>query len=71
MLEGPIGAAAFNNEFGGPNLCGYFRSFEFENRGYHKPIHARGGIGSIDDRHYAKALFAPGTSLIQLGGPGC
>jgi phosphoribosylformylglycinamidine synthase len=70
MLEGPIGAAAFNNEFGRPNLCGYFRSFEFENRGYHKPIMLAGGIGSIQDRHTAKEVFSPGTLLIQLGGPG-
>ena len=47
MLEGPIGAAGFNNEFGRPNLCGYFRTFEFDDRGYHKPIMLAGGLGSI------------------------
>ena len=51
MLEGPIGAAAFNNEFGRPNLCGYFRTFEFENRGYHKPIMLAGGLGNIAAAH--------------------
>ncbi len=74
MLEGPIGAASFNNEFGRPNLCGYFRSFEAEvagvTRGYHKPIMLAGGIGNIDAGHSAKSALAPGTLLIQLGGPG-
>jgi phosphoribosylformylglycinamidine synthase len=70
MLEAPIGAASFNNEFGRPNLCGYFRAFEFENRGYHKPIMLAGGLGAIDAAHCAKATLAPGTLLIQLGGPG-
>ena len=70
MLEGPIGAASFNNEFGRPNLCGYFRSFEFENRGYHKPIMLAGGLGSIQAAQSAKAPLAPGTLLVQLGGPG-
>jgi len=74
MLEAPIGAAAYNNEFGRPNLCGYFRSFEQEVagvvRGYHKPIMLAGGIGNIDARHSAKRELAPGTLLIQLGGPG-
>ena len=70
MLEGPIGAAAFNNEFGRPNLCGYFRTFEFGNRGYHKPIMLAGGLGNISAEHAAKQSFAPGSLLIQLGGPG-
>jgi phosphoribosylformylglycinamidine synthase len=70
MLEAPIGAAAYNNEFGRPNLCGYFRSFEFENRGYHKPIMLAGGVGNIRAEHAAKAPLAPGTLLVQLGGPG-
>jgi phosphoribosylformylglycinamidine synthase len=70
MIEGPIGAAAFNNEFGRPNLCGYFRTFEFENRGYHKPIMLAGGLGNIADEHAAKLPIAPGSLLIQLGGPG-
>ena len=74
MLEGPIGAASFNNEFGRPNLCGYFRTFEAEVggvlRGYHKPIMLAGGLGNIDAAHAAKAAFPAGTLLIQLGGPG-
>jgi phosphoribosylformylglycinamidine synthase len=70
MLEAPIGAASFNNEFGRPNLCGYFRSFELGNRGYHKPIMLAGGLGSISAAHVGKAPLAPGTLLVQLGGPG-
>ncbi len=70
MLEGPIGAAAFNNEFGRPNLCGYFRTFEFDNRGYHKPIMLAGGLGSLRAQLAAKAPIPPGSLLIQLGGPG-
>ncbi len=70
MLDGPIGAASFNNEFGRPSLCGYFRTFEFENRGYHKPIMLAGGIGNIDARHAAKAPLPAGALLVQLGGPG-
>ncbi|TCV86717.1 phosphoribosylformylglycinamidine synthase [Sulfurirhabdus autotrophica] len=74
MLEGPIGAAAFNNEFGRPNLAGYFRTYEEEvageMRGYHKPIMLAGGVGNISDGHAFKYEFAAGTLLIQLGGPG-
>jgi phosphoribosylformylglycinamidine synthase len=74
MLEGPIGGAAFNNEFGRPNLAGYFRSYEEnvagEMRGYHKPIMLAGGIGQISAKHVVKEKFPPGTLLIQLGGPG-
>ncbi|MDI6745581.1 MAG: phosphoribosylformylglycinamidine synthase [Rhodocyclaceae bacterium] len=74
MIEGPIGAAAFNNEFGRPNLAGYFRSFEQEfdgeMRGYHKPIMVAGGVGNIAARHCFKEQFPAGTLLIQLGGPG-
>ena len=70
MLEGPIGAAAFNNEFGRPNLCGYFRTFEFDNRGYHKPIMLAGGLGSLRPQLAAKKDIPPGSLLIQLGGPG-
>jgi phosphoribosylformylglycinamidine synthase len=70
MLDGPIGAAAFNNEFGRPNLCGYFRTFEFENRGYHKPIMLAGGLGNIRAEHANKKAIPPGSLLIQLGGPG-
>jgi phosphoribosylformylglycinamidine synthase len=74
MLEGPIGAASFNNEFGRPNLAGYFRAFEMEAggvaRGYHKPIMIAGGIGNINAAHAFKDPLASGTLLVQLGGPG-
>ncbi|MDT3735240.1 MAG: phosphoribosylformylglycinamidine synthase [Denitratisoma sp.] len=74
MIEGPIGAAAFNNEFGRPNLAGYFRTFEQEVagevRGYHKPIMIAGGVGNIAARDSHKIEFAAGALLIQLGGPG-
>ncbi len=74
MIEGPLGAAAFNNEFGRPNLGGYFRSFEQtagETRwGYHKPIMIAGGMGSIDAGQTHKDPLPPGALLIQLGGPG-
>jgi phosphoribosylformylglycinamidine synthase len=70
MIEGPIGAAAFNNEFGRPNLCGYFRTFEHENRGYHKPIMLAGGLGNIRADHSRKNDVPAGSLLIQLGGPG-
>ncbi len=74
MLEGPIGAASFNNEFGRPNLAGYFRPFEQTiggvRRGYHKPVMLAGGIGSIAAEQCGKAPLAEGTLLVQLGGPG-
>ena len=74
MLEGPIGGAAFNNEFGRPNLLGYFRTFEQEVggevRGYHKPIMIAGGLGNVRADHAAKQPIAGGALLIQLGGPG-
>jgi len=74
MIEGPLGVAAFNNEFGRPNLAGYFRSFEQEFagevRGYHKPIMIAGGIGNIAARDSFKIKFPAGSLLIQLGGPG-
>ncbi|OGA03575.1 MAG: phosphoribosylformylglycinamidine synthase [Betaproteobacteria bacterium RIFCSPLOWO2_02_64_14] len=74
MIEGPIGGASFNNEFGRPNLAGYFRTFEQqvagEMRGYHKPIMIAGGIGNIAAGHAFKQPLVPGTLLIQLGGPG-
>jgi len=74
MLEGPIGAAAFNNEFGRPNLAGYFRTFEADvagvRRGYHKPIMIAGGLGSIAAGQSAKAALPEGALLVQLGGPG-
>lgn len=77
MLEGPIGAAAFNNEFGRPGICGYFRSFEeavvgvegTTVRGYHKPIMLAGGMGSIRDMHSEKNPIPVGTPIIVLGGP--
>ncbi|MBL8348543.1 MAG: phosphoribosylformylglycinamidine synthase [Rubrivivax sp.] len=74
MTEGPLGGAAFNNEFGRPNLGGYFRVFEQRvagvMRGYHKPIMIAGGLGQISASQTHKVLFAPGTLLVQLGGPG-
>ena len=74
MLEGPIGAASFNNEFGRPNLAGYFRAFEMEAdgivRGYHKPIMIAGGLGNISAAHASKDAVAPGALLVHLGGPG-
>ena len=77
MLEGPIGSAAFNNEFGRPNLCGYFRTYEAEVpgphgkelRGYHKPIMLAGGLGNIRAEHIQKGEFPAGSPLIVLGGP--
>ncbi|WP_444910250.1 phosphoribosylformylglycinamidine synthase [Microbulbifer sp. TRSA005] len=73
MIEGPIGGAAFNNEFGRPNICGYFRTFEEnfdgERRGYHKPIMLAGGYGNIREEHVAKPEFSPGAKLVVLGGP--
>ncbi|MBH9552931.1 phosphoribosylformylglycinamidine synthase [Inhella gelatinilytica] len=74
MIEGPIGGAAFNNEFGRPNLLGYFRAYEQEvagvQRGYHKPIMIAGGLGAIRSDLTKKIEFPAGTLLIQLGGPG-
>lgn len=77
MLEGPIGGAAFNNEFGRPALTGYFRTFEQkvngaageEVRGYHKPIMIAGGLGNIRDDHVEKGEIPVGAKLICLGGP--
>ncbi|HYF19416.1 MAG TPA: phosphoribosylformylglycinamidine synthase, partial [Ramlibacter sp.] len=74
MTEGPLGGAAFNNEFGRPNLGGYFREYEQVVagvvRGYHKPIMIAGGLGSIDAGLTTKIAFPAGTLLVQLGGPG-
>ncbi|HEU5294359.1 MAG TPA: phosphoribosylformylglycinamidine synthase, partial [Burkholderiaceae bacterium] len=74
MTEGPLGGAAFNNEFGRPNLGGYFRVYEQQvagvQRGYHKPIMIAGGLGAVSDSQTHKKEFAAGTLLIQLGGPG-
>ncbi|MBI2570437.1 MAG: phosphoribosylformylglycinamidine synthase [Candidatus Schekmanbacteria bacterium] len=79
MIAGPIGAAAYNNEFGRPALAGYFRTFEMrlpgaagggeEVRGYHKPIMIAGGFGAIDARHVHKRSLVAGACLIVLGGP--
>ncbi len=74
MLEGPIGGASFNNEFGRPNLFGYFRTYEQSVggvvRGYHKPIMIAGGVGNISAEQAFKNEFGAGTLIVQLGGPG-
>ncbi|MBT3744588.1 MAG: phosphoribosylformylglycinamidine synthase, partial [Candidatus Thioglobus sp.] len=74
MLEGPIGAAAFNNEFGRPNTLGYFRTYEQDTpegdvRGYHKPIMLAGGLGHIQEQHIKKGEIPVGSKIIVLGGP--
>jgi len=74
MLDGPIGAAAYNNEFGRPNLNGYFRTYEVRLpdgslRGYHKPVMIAGGYGNIRDGHVQKLAVPIGAKLIVLGGP--
>ena len=73
MIEGPIGAAAFNNEFGRPALGGYFRTFEQEVGGqawgYHKPIMLAGGMGNIREQHVEKQRLSEGSAVIVLGGP--
>jgi phosphoribosylformylglycinamidine synthase len=80
MVEGPLGAAAFNNEFGRPNILGYFRTFELEAaadksgsratlRGYHKPIMIAGGVGNVRRMHVEKADIPPGAKIVVLGGP--
>lgn len=77
MIEGPLGGAAFNNEFGRPALTGYFRTFEQsittphgdEVRGYHKPIMLAGGMGNIREEHVKKGEIVVGSKLIVLGGP--
>jgi phosphoribosylformylglycinamidine synthase len=72
MLDGPLGGAAFNNEFGRPNICGFFRTFEIdyceERRGYHKPIMIAGGYGNIRSEDIKKFDFKPGCKLIVIGG---
>ena len=78
MIDGPLGGAAFNNEFGRPNLCGYFRTFELEVdgpggrevRGYHKPIMIAGGFGNVRAEHVQKGEIPPGAPIVVLGGPG-
>ncbi len=73
MTEGPIGAAAFGNEFGRPNICGIFRTLEgvtnSRYRGYHKPIMVAGGVGLIDAEHVEKKQLQKGNLVIQIGGP--
>ena len=76
MLDGPIGGAAYNNEFGRPNILGYFRTFEEENKeesntswGFHKPIMIVGGMGNISDSSVKKNDIDPGSLIIVLGGP--
>ena len=77
MMEGPLGGAAFNNEFGRPAITGYFRTYEeevnsfngVEVRGYHKPIMIAGGLGNIRDEHVQKGDIVVGANLIALGGP--
>jgi len=77
MLDGPIGGAAFNNEFGRPNLLGYFRTYEAsipgladnEIRGYHKPIMIAGGVGNVREQHALKIDVPVGAKIIVLGGP--
>ena len=75
MLQAPIGAAAFNNEFGRPCLTGYFRTFEAhsavagETWGYHKPVMIAGGVGSIVAEHVDASPVLPGARLVVLGGP--
>jgi phosphoribosylformylglycinamidine synthase len=73
MLDGPLGGAAFNNEFGRPSICGYFRTFEQKIgdrvRGYHKPIMLAGGVGVVRPELALKPGFSPGTLLVVLGGP--
>ena len=83
MIEGPLGGAAFNNEFGRPNILGYFRTFEqavpakqdhegddgSELRGYHKPIMLAGGLGNIRHEHIEKGVVKAGDNLVVLGGP--
>ncbi len=77
MIDGPIGGAAFNNEFGRPNLAGYFRTFESaypglpdnEIRGYHKPIMIAGGVGNVRTEHASKISVPVGAAVVVLGGP--
>jgi phosphoribosylformylglycinamidine synthase len=77
MIDGPLGGAAFNNEFGRPNICGYFRTFELEAdgpagrevRGYHKPIMLAGGLGNVRAPHVQKGEIPPGAPVVVLGGP--
>jgi len=73
MLDGPIGGASFGNEFGRPQLCGFFRTYEEQTagcyRGYHKPIMLAGGMGNIRRDQVFKKAVPPGSLIVQLGGP--
>ena len=78
MIEGPIGAASFNNEFGRPNILGYFRTLEIDTsdkydgsdvRGYHKPIMLAGGLGNVRSAHVQKQKFPAETPIVVIGGP--
>jgi phosphoribosylformylglycinamidine synthase len=73
MIEGPLGAAAYNDEFGRPALCGYFRTYEQRSGdtvfGYHKPIMLAGGLGNIRAEHVEKGAMKAGYALVALGGP--
>jgi phosphoribosylformylglycinamidine synthase len=74
MIEGPLGAAAFNNEYGRPALTGYFRTMELTDaagaiRGYHKPVMVAGGVGTVRQEHVESLAFPEGTTLVVLGGP--
>ena len=74
MVDGPVGAASFNNEFGRPGLGGFFRVYEQcvagVRRGYHKPIMSAGGLGTVSASQAHKVAFPPDSLLVQLGGPG-
>ncbi|TCD67300.1 hypothetical protein EIP91_000270 [Steccherinum ochraceum] len=80
MIEGPLGASAFNNEFGRPALTGYFRTFSesvpvsedggTEVRGYHKPVMIAGGLGNVRPAFALKSKISPGAKIVVLGGPG-
>jgi phosphoribosylformylglycinamidine synthase len=71
MIQGPLGGAAFNNEFGRPSLCGFFRTYmekiDGDVIGYHKPIMIAGGVGSVRPGHALKKKIYPGCKLIALG----
>jgi phosphoribosylformylglycinamidine synthase len=69
MIDGPLGGAAFNNEFGRPAILGYFRTFELGDRGYHKPVMLAGGVGTVRAEHVQKAKVPAGAALVVLGGP--
>jgi len=73
MIDGPLGGAAFGNEFGRPQLCGFFKTYEERYngryRGYHKPIMVAGGIGNLKRRHVQKRAIPHGAAIIQIGGP--